>query len=243
MAGGAIVLVLAASGPVVQDRVPAGPVLRSSGDIGDNYYDAPPAEIRERVHWLGLFIESGTPDQETRTSRLAVTRVSFVRRQEPGPTVYRLVTSPPGAALLLSGVPRLSAGAAITAGKDIDFGGATRETALRLGKWQYQIRLDSMEPNYCDAVITLTRAQDGRRQKLFDAAEPGTTNDPALLVSCDEPHFSIHWAGDLDRDGQLDMLATFSRKYSYHPNQLLLSSGARSGQLVAEAARYDQFAQ
>src|SRR5262245_65556102 len=71
----------------------------------------------------------------------------------------------------------------------------------------------------------------GRRQKLFDAAGPGTTNDPALVVSCDEPHFTVHWAGDLDRDGRLDMLVTFSHKYSYHPRQLLLSSGARSGEL------------
>jgi hypothetical protein len=89
-------------------------------------------------------------------------------------------------------------------------------------------------------VITLI--QGDRKQKLFDAAEPGTTNDPALVLSCDEPHFTVHWAGDLDRDGQLDMVASFSRKYSYHPNQLFLSSGAKSGELVAEVARYDQFA-
>jgi hypothetical protein len=100
---------------------------------------------------------------------------------------------------------------------------------------------DSKEPNYCDAVIILTQA--GRRQELFDAAEPGTTNDPALVVSCDEPHFTVHWAGDLDRDGRLDMLVTFSHKYSYHPRQLFLSSGARSDELVAEVARYERFAE
>jgi hypothetical protein len=90
-------------------------------------------------------------------------------------------------------------------------------------------------------VITLT--QGGRSQKLFDATEPGATRDPASVVSCDEPHFEIHWAGDLDRDGLLDMLVTFSHKYSYHPRQLLLSSAARSGQLVAEVGRYERFAQ
>lgn len=99
---------------------------------------------------------------------------------------------------------------------------------------------DSKEPNYCDAVITLT--QGGRRQKLFDAAGPGTTNDPALVVSCDEPHFTVHWAGDLERDGRLDMLVTFSKKYSYYPRQLFLSSGARSDELVTEVARYDRVA-
>ena len=33
-----------------------GPVILSSGAIGDNYYDAPPAMVREQTTWLGLFI-------------------------------------------------------------------------------------------------------------------------------------------------------------------------------------------
>lgn len=215
-----------------------GPVILSSADIGDNYYDAPPAEVREQSTWLGLFIKEGKADQK-RESRLEVTRVEFVPRNEAGTTVYRLVTSPPDAAFLLSGVPRLSEGAATTVGQQIDLGGETRETELWLGSRQYTIRLDSKDD--CDAVIVLTEA--GRRQQLFDAAGPGITNDPALVLSCDEPHFTVHWAGDLDRDGRLDLLATFSHKYSYHPRQLFLSSGARSHELVAEVARYERFAQ
>jgi hypothetical protein len=219
----------------------AGPVILSSDDIGNNYYDAPPAVLREQTTWLGLFIREAKSDQRTRESRLEVTRVSFAPRKESGTTVYRLVTTPPGAALLLSGVPRLSAGAATTLSQFIDLGGEKREAEFRLGSRPYRIRLQSKEPNYCDAVIILT--QGGRTQKLFDAAEPGATNDPALLVSCDEPHFTVHWAGDLDRDGRLDMLVTFSQKYSYHPRQLFLSSGARSGELVAEVARYERIAE
>jgi hypothetical protein len=218
-----------------------GPVILSSGDIGDNYYDAPPVVVREQTTWLGLFIKEGKSDQKTRESHLEVTRVRFVPRKESGTTVYRLVTTPPGAALLLSGVPRLSAGAAVTVSQDIDLGAEKREAEFRVGSRRYMIRLDSKEPNYCDAVIILT--QGGRRQKLFDATAPATTNDPALVVSCDEPHFTVHWAGDLDRDGRLDMLVTFSQKYSYHPRQLFLSSGARSGELVAEVARYERFAE
>lgn len=219
----------------------AGPVILSSGDIGDNYYDAPPAVILERTAWLGLFIEEGKPGEKTRPSHLAVTRVTFALRKEPGPTSYRLVTAPRGAELLFSGVPRLSAGKAITVTQEIDLGGDKREADVSLGSRRYRIRLDSKEPNHCDAVVTLS--QDGLRQRLFDAARPGTTNDPALVLSCDEPHFTVHWAGDLDHDGRLDLLVTFSPKYSYHPRQLLLSSGARSGELVAEVARYERFAQ
>jgi len=215
----------------------AGPAILSTGDIGDNYYDRPPAMLGEQRTWLGLFIA----DPKTRGSRLEATRVSFVPREEAGTTVYRLVTTPPGAALLFSGVPRLSAGAATTVGQSIDLGAAKREAEFRLGSRLYKIRLQSQEPDYCDAVIILTQGE--RTQKLFDAARPGATNDPALVVSCDEPHFTVHWAGDLDRDGRLDVLVTFSHKYSYHPRQLFLSSGERSRELVAEVARYDRFAE
>ena len=219
----------------------AGPAILSSGDIGDNYYDGPPAMLGEQSTWLGLFIKEAGSNQKTRESRLEVTRVSFVSREESGTTVYRIVTIPPSPALLLSGVPRLSAGAATTLGQFIDLGAEKREAEFRLGSRLYRIRLHSQKPDYCDAVIILTQGE--RTQKLFDAAEPGATNDPALVVSCDEPHFTVHWAGDLDRDGRLDMLVTFSHKYSYHPRQLFLSSGARSGELVAEVARYERFAE
>jgi hypothetical protein len=214
----------------------AAPVILSSDDIGNNYYDAPPVQITARATWLGLFINKETSEQRVE-SRLAVTRVSFASQKDSGSTVYHLLTNPPGAELLLSGVPRLSPGPVTTLGQPVDFGGDTREAEYRLRSRSYRIRLVSKEPNYCDAVITLT--QGGRSQKLFDARDPGVTNDPGVIVSCDEPHFTIHWAGDLDRDGRLDMLVTFSRKYSYHPRQLLLSSSARSDGLVGEVARYD----
>ena len=142
--------------------------------------------------------------------------------------------------LLLSGVPGLSAGPAITVDQDINLGGEKREAKLWVGRRHTGFGWTPKIPNYCDAVVTLT--DDGRRQKLFDATGPETTNDPALVLSCDEPHFTVHWAGDLDRDGRLDMLVTFSKRYSYHPRKLFLSSGVRSGELVSEVARYERFA-
>jgi len=51
-----------------------------------------------------------------------------------------------------------------------------------------------------------------------------------------DPHFTIHWAGDLDGDGALDLVATFSMKYSYQPRQIYLSSLAEPGALVGLAA-------
>jgi hypothetical protein len=55
----------------------------------------------------------------------------------------------------------------------------------------------------------------------------------------DDPHFYVEWAGDLDRDGRLDLVVNFSRKYSIHPHRLLLSTKAKKGQLVGEAAVFE----
>ena len=83
----------------------------------------------------------------------------------------------------------------------------------------------------------VTLSGDAVTQRVFDIG------GPSARFSCDEPHFRIHWAGDLDRDGRLDMLVTFSEKYSYYPRQLLLSSAARLPNLVGEVARYERFSQ
>jgi hypothetical protein len=52
----------------------------------------------------------------------------------------------------------------------------------------------------------------------------------------DDPHYFVEWAGDLDRDGKLDLVVNLSRKYSLHPYRLLLSSKSKATQLVGEAA-------
>jgi hypothetical protein len=55
----------------------------------------------------------------------------------------------------------------------------------------------------------------------------------------DDPHYYIEWAGDLDRDGRLDLAVNLSRKYSLHPHRLLLSSAAAPGQLVGDVALFE----
>ena len=233
-----VIIPLRISAVALAALLQAGSAILSSDDIGDSYSDTPPADLRARPTWLGLFI----PDSGSgHTSRLETTLVSFVPRTTASGIEYRIVTTPPGAAMLISGVPRLSAGPAVTLSRSIDLSADERETEFSLGNQVYRIRLEFREPNYCDAVITLTSG--GRTQKLFDATEPGPTRDPALVVACDDPHFRIHWAGDLDRDDRLDLLVTFSHKYSYFPRQLLLSSAARSGDIVAEVGRYERFSQ
>jgi hypothetical protein len=170
-----LTMLLGISAVALAGLLQAGPAILSSDDIGDNYYAAAPADLLGRKTWLGLFIGGTESSEKGRESRLQVAQVSFVARKESGSTIYRIVTTPPDAALLISGVPRVSAGAAVTLGRSIDLWAEKRETKFRLGNRLYTIRLEFAQPSYCDAVITLT--SDGRTQKLFDAAEPGATSD------------------------------------------------------------------
>jgi hypothetical protein len=209
------------------------PVVLSADDIGDTY-DKAPELLRAAKTWVGLFIVNDKGGGEEIPSKIATARVRFIHTAEANGG-QKIAITPPGATLLVSGVRSIRQGPAITAAQAVELRHEEPEARVTFRERLYSIRLASDDPAYCDAVISLT--SDAVTQKLFDAKSPG------LQWSCDEPHFKIHWAGDLDRDGHLDMLVTFSEKYSYYPRQLLLSSAARAPNLVTEVARYDRFSE
>jgi hypothetical protein len=214
---------------LVMGLAQSGPVVLSRDDIGD-HYDKHPDDLRSTKGWLGLFITEDRPGGQHGESRIAMARVRFVKSGEPNGGL-KMETTPPNATLLVSGVRRVLPGPAITVVQSVELSHEEPEVQIRFRDRLYTIRLLSREPDYCDAVISLT--SDAVTQNLFDI------RIPPPQWSCDEPHFKIHWAGDLDRDGWLDLLVTFSEKYSYHPRQLLLSSAARGQDLVGAVARYE----
>jgi hypothetical protein len=93
---------------------------------------------------------------------------------------------------------------------------------LSLGERQYELRLQTAREDLFDAKVFLS---DGRRTQLLYSADG----------FADDPLFQVEWAGDLDRDGKLDVIVNLTRKYSWHPHRLLLSSKASGSQLVGEA--------
>ena len=205
---------------------PANPIILASEDIADSYEEAP-ENLMAATNWLGLYVNATG-------SRVEAIRVNIIPHREQSQTVYNLITNPPNAELLFSGVPLVSSGPALTVDRNMDLGPKKQVAEFRLGPRVYTIRLHSNNADLCDSVITLS---DGSRtQKLFqrDASSPH---------ACDEPHFRVHWVGDIDRDGRLDMLVTFSPKYSFFPRQLLLSSAARADDIVSVVATYVRFAQ
>ena len=53
-----------------------------------------------------------------------------------------------------------------------------------------------------------------------------------------DPGWSLIWAGDLDKDGKLDLYVTVNQHYNFIERKLFLSSQADEGQLVAEVAEF-----
>ena len=97
---------------------------------------------------------------------------------------------------------------------------------VSLGKLRYQVRVEAKDPAAADAKVILAHA--GRTQVLYSADG-----------FADEPHFEVIWAGDLDRDGKLDLVVNLYRKYSWHPYRLLLSTRAAGSEIVGEAAIFE----
>jgi hypothetical protein len=94
---------------------------------------------------------------------------------------------------------------------------------IALGKRRYTVRLERLGENVADARVVLS---DGPVRQVLYSTEGFV----------DDPHFYVEWAGDLDRDGRLDLVVNLSRKYSVHPHRLLLSTTAKKSELVGEVA-------
>ncbi len=141
----------------------------------------------------------------------------------PGDEDEVTVESQPEVTFAVRCVPGLSAGSMQSLNVMNESLAPDRPLTLSLGARRYGLRVQSAKPDLSDARVVLT---DGRRTQVLYSAE-GVV---------DEPHFDVVWAGDLDRDGQLDLVVNLSRKYSVHPYRLLLSSKAAPNQLVGEAA-------
>lgn len=106
---------------------------------------------------------------------------------------------------------------------DLLYSGPARIT---LGSRRYGLQVRSSRADLSDAQVILS---DGERTQVLYATGG----------FADEPHFEVQWAGDLDGDGGLDLVVNLSRKYSWHPHCLLLSSRAANGELVGQAACFE----
>jgi hypothetical protein len=185
-------------------------------DLASNVFYRSPGELfpedGPQDRWMGLYGE-----------RLAVARVAVRDTQPPVDDGFALDISPDRPDLLIRNVPCLRVGPVIVVGRDLDL---TPEAPLRftVSKRAYELILEVTNAESAGWRVVLR--EDGKTQILYDEAEG------------DEPQFRVHWAGDLDGDGRMDLAATFARKYSALPRTLWLSGSARRGALVGAVASF-----
>jgi hypothetical protein len=143
---------------------------------------------------------------------------------------YTPVVTPPDPVMVIGGVSPVRPGRAETLQRYTEtLSASSAPLAFRLGDEEQTLSLQGTDPMGCDAVVMLRVGET--EQRLFTPSD--------ATFSCDEPHFEVHWAGDIDGDQRLDLLTTFSLKYSYHPRRLYLSSAAGPGRLVGQVALYE----
>jgi hypothetical protein len=195
----------------------------AASDIWSEHPYQRPVEVEGR-EWLALVAADGRSSIE----RVAARWSGSVFFEDSVFALEMTPDFPPGSLqLLVAGVPGVRPGPATTVVEyEASLSSDERRLTMTLGQTAYELELDSSDPDFCDATITLS---DGRASQTLYVPQ-------GQPFDCDAPHFSVQWAGDMDGDGRLDLVTTFSPKYSWYPRQLYLSSAAAPGELVALVA-------
>lgn len=246
-----------AAPPTDAERVPAmrntiSPPLNAVSSTGHalqppGQFHGDEAVARDGERWLALRMDRMHAALVPVAVRVAVVEDALV--DEPGERSGALVTTEPAdeAIVMLLRGPALVAGALDEATVEPPgIGGGPRlDTGLAFRDARYRLRSECTPRNapprpgqfLSDCRIVL-RAAGGDEQVLVRmegyADAPG---EPAWLGDDAAP--ALLFAGDLDRDGELDLLFDTTDHYNLSRPTLFLSSQAGPGELLGEAARYE----
>lgn len=209
------------------------------------------AVARHGEHWLALRVHAG--DASLRSARLRVRRAFDEIADAEGEATGQEVESDVGDVVTYLRGPGLHAGPVTSAVSEYVGTGSLPVQRLRLGDRVYRILTRCNE-----AVVNAT--QDGMTYRCrIELSEDGKDGDvergprqtltemtgtsalsaaPDIFLGDDaSPH--VIFAGDLDRDGRLDLIFETSNHYNLSHPVLFLSGAAKGGELLHAVAEHD----
>jgi hypothetical protein len=231
-------LVLSAAGVMPYDLSSARPRVKRVHLIETGTFHGDEIAARTGQTWLGLYVaQSGAI---LRYSKLRVRSVfDEVIDYGTGRMTAKLVgvRSARNPVFLLSHATTLRAGPVTSLFRaDPDFSKGVEKFPVRLSlrRKSYILKVTSADktPSSCgdgnfpkNARLSLVTGSSLQTLYQID----GCGNDPSWFLL---------WAGDLDRDGKLDLYVSVTYHYDVSDHKLFLSSGTTKGKLVREVASF-----
>ena len=193
---------------------------------------------RSGQRWLGLYINGR--GAVLRYSRLRVRTVydditDYGSKNKTGKQVS--VASPREPVFLVNSATVLKPGPAISVfSEKVDFNKGLERfpVKLRLGNKSYTLKVVSPDKN--PATCQSSSFPKNARLVLVSGK---TVQTLYTLDDCgNDPSWYLLWAGDVDRDGKLDLYVNVTQHYDISERKLFLSSQASKGKLVKEVATF-----
>jgi hypothetical protein len=216
------VIVLAYS--TVADAAPATPIVAMGS--GDTYARG---SLPRKGPWLGLFCDGD--DCELRTTRVSVASSEHENVVGEFEETEELAVLDDPVAVFHD--TQLRSGP-VTTWHGVEPSGRAFGGTNTIGRWTMPDSKTSFELSWSElpdgAGFRYYFGHGNKKQMLLDtAAETHDGEDIALTV---------HWVGDMDGDGKPDMLVSVAGESCAYDMRLYLSSRARKGEFVGEAARF-----
>lgn len=181
---------------------------------------------RDGDTWLALRVDGND-------AALVGAKAQVRKIEEEGETEFEVASSVPDAMLLLRGstlsegaVPTVAIADSDAQSHDLAFGGRSyrmttpcKDAGNEPGRLKCEVVIEA------DGKRSVLTQVDGFREPNKDEPTIGSGKVPRLL-----------FAGDLDRDGALDVILDTSAKNNVSRPTLFLSSSAKDGELVGESA-------
>ena len=205
------------------------------------------AVARHGERWLALRVHEG--DASLRMARLRVKRVFDVITDAEGEATGHEIDSDVGDVVTYLRGPGLHAGPVAVAVSEYVGEGLLPMQRLRLGDREYRIRTrcsagdindtrDAMS-HRCRIELMEGDIETGRRQTLVEMTGSSALSAAPDIALGDDASPHLIFAGDLDRDGRLDLIFDTSNHYNLSHPVLFLSGAAEGDQLLHAVAEHD----